>query len=223
MRSFSAQRSDGRWLSGRWQLGLISREEIRRRAHDTLALLEASHLSKRAPQTLSAGEKKHVALASLLMMSPSVLLLDEPTAGLDPRSQSTLLEILSGLHDAGVTLVSATQDLGLLAHLADRALVLGDRHAPSENSLEQRADSREPGTSAPHTLLRPQSEAARPKPAPLGSLAADGPVETILADIRLLRKANLIHTHTHTHGPLSHSHAHQHGTTHEHTHSSGSS
>lgn len=101
---------------------------IRRRIADTLGLLEIGHLRERAPQSLSGGEKKRVALASLLVVSPSVLLLDEPTAGLDPRSQSMLLEILDQLHEAGLTLITATHDLTLLPHLADRALVLGEDH-----------------------------------------------------------------------------------------------
>jgi len=104
------------------------KEEIRRRIDDTLALLEIAHLRDRAPQTLSAGEQKRVALASLLVVNPSVLLLDEPTAGLDPRSQSILLELLESLHAAGMTLITATHDLTLVPHLADRALVLSEEH-----------------------------------------------------------------------------------------------
>jgi cobalt/nickel transport system ATP-binding protein len=101
--------------------------EIARRVDDALALLEIAHLRDRAPQTLSGGEQKRVALASLLTLSPRVLLLDEPTAGLDPRSQSMLLEMLHQLHEeAGVTLVTATHDLTLIPHLADRALVLSE-------------------------------------------------------------------------------------------------
>lgn len=103
--------------------------EIRQRIDDTLRLLEIAHLRDRAPHNLSGGEKKRVALASLLIVNPSVLLLDEPTAGLDPRSQSMLLEILEQLHQqAGMTLITATHDLTLLPHLADRALVLGEDH-----------------------------------------------------------------------------------------------
>jgi len=103
-------------------------EEIRRRVGDVLQVLEIPHLRQRVPQRLSNGEKKRVALASLLVMSPSVLLLDEPTAGLDPRSQSLLLDLLEGLHRTGLTLVTATHDLTLLPHLADRALVLSEDH-----------------------------------------------------------------------------------------------
>jgi cobalt/nickel transport system ATP-binding protein len=103
-------------------------DEIRQRITDTLALLGLEQLRDRCPQNLSGGEKKRVALASLLAVSPSVLLLDEPTAGLDPRSQSVLLEILEGLSEAGITLVTATHDLALAPHLADRAIVLGEDH-----------------------------------------------------------------------------------------------
>ncbi len=102
--------------------------EVFRRIEDTLALLEISRLRGRFPAGLSAGEKKRVALASLLVLAPSVLLLDEPTAGLDPRSQSLLLEILEALHTRGLTLVTATHDLTLLPHLADRVLVLSEEH-----------------------------------------------------------------------------------------------
>jgi cobalt/nickel transport system ATP-binding protein len=103
-------------------------DEVERRIADTLTMLEIGKLRDRAPASLSAGEKKRVALASLLVLAPSVLLLDEPTGGLDPRSQSLLLEILDGLHGRGITLITATHDLTLLPHLADRVLVLSEEH-----------------------------------------------------------------------------------------------
>jgi cobalt/nickel transport system ATP-binding protein len=104
------------------------REQIDRRIIETLELLEITHLRDRTPQALSSGEKKRVALASVLVVGPSVLLLDEPTAGLDPRSQSILLEILLSLHEAGMTIITATHELALLDHIADRAIVLGEDH-----------------------------------------------------------------------------------------------
>ena len=107
----------------------MPKADILQRIDDILSLLEITHLRDRTPQNLSGGEKKRVALASLLVVNPSVLLLDEPTAGLDPRSQSMLLEILEQLNaEAGITLITATHDLTLLPHLADRALVLGEDH-----------------------------------------------------------------------------------------------
>jgi cobalt/nickel transport system ATP-binding protein len=121
------------------QLGLPP-EEIGERVEAILKLMEITELRDRPPQSLSAGEKKRVALASLLTAGPSVLLLDEPTAGLDPRSQSRLLEILEQLHEAGLTLITATHELLLLPHLADRAVVLSPEHrqvadAPVETVL----------------------------------------------------------------------------------------
>jgi cobalt/nickel transport system ATP-binding protein len=104
------------------------REEILTRISGALEIMDIAVLRRRPPQSLSAGEKKKVALASLLVLSPSVLLLDEPTAGLDPRSQGSLLELLEELHDAGLTTVTATHDLELVPHLADRAVVLGEDH-----------------------------------------------------------------------------------------------
>lgn len=112
---------------GPLQLG-ITPEEIGKRIADTLALLDIEDLRARVPQRLSAGEKKTVALASLLTMGPRVLLLDEPTAGLDPRSQSRLVDILMELNQAGVTLITATHDLSLAEHVADRAIVLDESH-----------------------------------------------------------------------------------------------
>jgi cobalt/nickel transport system ATP-binding protein len=101
-------------------------DAVRQRVEDALALLDIADLRDRPPQALSSGQQKRVALAALLTLSPRVLLLDEPTAGLDPRSQAMLLELLDGLHAAGVTLVTATHDLTLIPHLADRALVLAE-------------------------------------------------------------------------------------------------
>lgn len=118
-----------------------TKQEILRRISDTLDLLGIQGLRDRQPHNLSSGEKKKVALASLLVLSPSVLLLDEPTAGLDPRSQGNLLELLDDLHERGLTLITATHDLELLPHLADRVLVFGEDHriaadAPTSKVLE---------------------------------------------------------------------------------------
>lgn len=112
---------------GPLQLGM-PKGEIRRRAEDTLRLLGLEALRDRSPQALSTGQKKTVALASLLTSAPSVLLLDEPTAGLDPRSQALLLDLLDALHESGTTLVTATHDLHILPEIADRAIVLGEDH-----------------------------------------------------------------------------------------------
>lgn len=112
---------------GPLQMGM-PKPEIRRRAEDTLKLLRLEDFRERSPQALSTGQKKTVALASLLTSAPSVLLMDEPTAGLDPRSQALLLDLLDALNESGTTLVTATHDLHLLPEIADRAVVLGEDH-----------------------------------------------------------------------------------------------
>jgi cobalt/nickel transport system ATP-binding protein len=78
----------------------------------------------RVPQRLSGGEKKRVALASVLVMDPEVLLLDEPTDALDPRSQSQVIDLLMGWADGSKSVITATHHLGVLDEIADRCFVL---------------------------------------------------------------------------------------------------
>ncbi len=103
-------------------------EEIEQRISDVAGLLGLGGLLDRPPYRLSGGEKRKVALASVLVMNPDVILLDEPTAGLDPRTRGWLLYFLEELHRAGKTLVTATNDLDVVPSLADRAIVLNESH-----------------------------------------------------------------------------------------------
>ena len=98
------------------------------RVEDTLAMLDIVGLADRAPYQLSGGEKKRVAIASVLVMNPEVLLFDEPTAALDPRTQHWMVELIAELHDVGKTIVLATHDLETLPLVADRCIVLGEDH-----------------------------------------------------------------------------------------------
>ena len=106
----------------------LPRDEIVARVDDTLAMLGLGALAERAPYNLSGGEKKKVALASVLSINPEVLLLDEPTNGLDPRTQEWLIELLEQLHGAGKTIVVATHQLEVLERMVERAVVLGEDH-----------------------------------------------------------------------------------------------
>lgn len=83
-------------------------------------------LRDRPPHRLSGGEKKRVALASVLVLDPEVLLLDEPTAALDPTSERQILDLLSSWRGGARTVVLATHDLGSLETIADRCCVLKD-------------------------------------------------------------------------------------------------
>ena len=105
-------------LQLRWQ-----KDEIRRRVTEMLNMLEITHLKDRAPHRLSGGEKKRVALASVLILDPEVLLMDEPTAALDPKSQSMVVDFLIGWAGGTKTVVTATHDLDIVEEIADESFV----------------------------------------------------------------------------------------------------
>ena len=81
----------------------FSPEEVKTRVEDVLEMMDIAKLRDRSPHTLSGGEKKKVCIASVLVNNPDVLLLDEPSAGLDPRTQLWLVELLQELGKAGKT------------------------------------------------------------------------------------------------------------------------
>jgi cobalt/nickel transport system ATP-binding protein len=112
---------------GPLQLG-IPKDEVVSRGSEALKLLNIAHLRERPPYRLSGGEKKKVALASVLSLHPRVLLLDEPTTGLDPWSQGNLIDFLIDWADEGKSLVFSTQDLDTVEELATRVIVLGADH-----------------------------------------------------------------------------------------------
>ena len=112
---------------GGLQLGLPA-AEVRARVDDLTAMLGLAGLADRAPFQLSTGQKKRVAIASVLVMNPEVLLFDEPTAALDPRTRRWLIDLIVELNAAGKTIVMATHDLDTLDVLADRCLVFAEDH-----------------------------------------------------------------------------------------------
>ena len=102
--------------------------EVKQRVDDTLRLFEIEDLRARSPQSLSGGEKKKVALAGTIACGPKVILMDEPSAGLDPRTQAWLAEFIGALRKSGVTLIVASHDLSFVAEIAERALILSEDH-----------------------------------------------------------------------------------------------
>ena len=99
-----------------------SKAEIIARTNGEMQRMSIGHLKDRSPHRLSGGEKKRVALASVLILEPDVLLLDEPTAALDPQSQSQMVDFLiDGGH--AKTVVAAMHDLQIVRDFADRCLV----------------------------------------------------------------------------------------------------
>jgi len=100
-------------------------------AHDeliqrTLEQLGLAHLAQSHPRDLSGGEQQRVALAAILVAQPQILLLDEPTRGLDYQAKQALINVLRRLQQADHTILLVTHDVELVAACADRVVLLGD-------------------------------------------------------------------------------------------------
>lgn len=107
----------------------LSPEAVKSRVEDVMEMMEIGKLRDRSPHTLSGGEKKKVCIATVLVNNPDVLLLDEPSAGLDPRTQLWLIELLQELGHAGKTVITATHDLEIIDQISERAIVMGEDHS----------------------------------------------------------------------------------------------
>jgi cobalt/nickel transport system ATP-binding protein len=114
-------------LYGPLQLDMNEKEALDR-AFEVMRMLRLENVKDRPSYMLSGGEKKKVAIGSVLTMNPEVLLLDEPTNGLDPKTQCFLVELMFALNDAGKTLLVATHDLSLVDELQARVAVLSEEH-----------------------------------------------------------------------------------------------
>ena len=105
---------------GPLNLGLPA-EEVEQRVQQALCRTGVEHLRERPPYKLSGGEKRAVAIATVLAMSPDILVMDEPTSNLDPRSRRSLIELLAGFHH---TKIIATHDLDMVMDLCERTIVI---------------------------------------------------------------------------------------------------
>jgi len=114
----------------------LDEKDVRRRVRKALEAAGLSGYDDRVPHHLSYGEKKRVAFAGVLAMEPEILLLDEPTANLDPRNRRDLLKMVDTLRKRGTTVVTATHDMGAIAELADRVYVL-DKTVIREGTVRQ--------------------------------------------------------------------------------------
>jgi cobalt/nickel transport system ATP-binding protein len=105
---------------GPMNLGL-EKEELEHKVMQALETVGAAHLKNRPPYRLSQGEKRSVAIATVLAMSPDILVMDEPTASLDPMSRLNLIKLLKTFHH---TKIIATHDLDMALDLCERTIVL---------------------------------------------------------------------------------------------------
>ncbi|MDT0395156.1 MULTISPECIES: energy-coupling factor ABC transporter ATP-binding protein [Streptomyces] len=169
---------------GPLNLGL-SDTEVRARVAESLAALDITALADRPTHLLSYGQRKRTAIAGAIAMRPRVLILDEPTAGLDPDGQERLLATLDGLRASGTTVVMATHDVDLALRWADDAALLtpsGAHTGPAAGMLARTdllagAGLRLPWGVAVARLLRTRGLLTGPAPGPrspeeLAALAA---------------------------------------------------
>jgi cobalt/nickel transport system ATP-binding protein len=157
----------------------LPREQVRERSEWALDLLGIRGLRERSPHRLSGGEKKKVALASVLSLRPDVWLLDEPTASLDPRSKSRLVDFLDDLTKEGKTIITATHDLDIVEEIADRVLLFCEDHEISADG-------------APGVVLADR----------------DRLIECNLLHEHRHHHGNMTHAHPHVHVPA-HQHTHE--------------
>ena len=114
-------------LFGPLQLNLPI-ETAMERAEQTILFMGIGYLKDRPVYMLSGGEKKRVAIASILTMNPDIMLVDEPLSSLDPKTQTFFIELLIELNRAGKTIIFTTHHLDLIDHLQPRVAVLSEEH-----------------------------------------------------------------------------------------------
>jgi cobalt/nickel transport system ATP-binding protein len=109
-------------MFGPLQLG-VSHSEIKKRLSAIAESLDIKELLGRAPHQLSIGEKRKAALAGVLIMEPDVIMLDEPTAGLDPMTTRHIIDMILDLNLSGKTIITATHDMQIIGEISDMVYV----------------------------------------------------------------------------------------------------
>ncbi len=139
---------------GPMNLGL-SYEEVEKRVDEALEMVEMIEFKDKTPHHLSGGQQKRVAIAGIIAMRPEIMILDEPTAGLDPSGVEKVLTILNNLNKEGMTIVISSHDIEMVNEFADEIFVLsngeiianGDKHEIfSDKELIKRAHLKAPVT-----------------------------------------------------------------------------
>lgn len=121
---------------GPMNLGL-SKEEVEKRVDEALKRVGMEDFKKKAPHHLSWGQKKRVSLAGILAMKPDILVLDEPTTGLDPYGVIQILKILHKLNKEGMTILLTSHDVDMIPLFADKIYVMHHGEIAGEGSPEE--------------------------------------------------------------------------------------
>ena len=108
---------------GPMNLGL-SYDEVEKRVEDALKMVGMENYEDKTPHHLSGGQQKRIAIAGIIAMKPELMILDEPTAGLDPDGVEKVLNIMNQLNEEGMTLIISSQDIDMISKYADKIFVL---------------------------------------------------------------------------------------------------
>ncbi|MGB4438868.1 MAG: ABC transporter ATP-binding protein, partial [Sedimentibacter sp.] len=111
----------------------LSEAEVKKRVDRALEIVGASHLKDRPPYKLSGGEKRSVSIACVLSMEPDILLMDEPSLALDPKSRRNLINLLK---DFKHTKIIATHDLDMVLDVCERVIVIGNGKVLADGSTQ---------------------------------------------------------------------------------------
>lgn len=108
---------------GPMNLGL-SYDEVEKRVEDALKMVDMGNYEDKTPHHLSGGQQKRIAIAGIIAMKPELMILDEPTAGLDPDGVEKVLNIMNQLNEEGMTLIISSHDIDMISKYADKIFVL---------------------------------------------------------------------------------------------------
>ena len=135
--------------------GDMDYDEVKRRIAESLEMVGMSGFEDKTPHHLSGGQQKRVAIAGIVAMRPDIMILDEPTAGLDPEGVDKVLDILNELNSEGISIVISSHDIEMVNEFADKIYVLydgeviasGDKHQIfSDKELLKKAHLKAPVT-----------------------------------------------------------------------------
>ncbi len=121
---------------GPLQLG-FAKNQVQKRLEELVAVLDIGALLYRSPHQLSIGEKRKVAIASTLIIDPEVLILDEPTAGLDPLTTRHIIDFLITANLSGKTIITATHDLHIVEEISDLVYVFSQEKKIVQSGLAE--------------------------------------------------------------------------------------
>lgn len=121
---------------GPMNLGL-EYEEVKKRIKESLEMVGMSGFEDKTPHHLSGGQQKRVAIAGIVAMRPDIMILDEPTAGLDPEGVDKVLDILDNLNKEGMSIVISSHDIEMVNQFADKIFVLYNGEIIAEGDKNQ--------------------------------------------------------------------------------------